>query len=178
MKKIVLSLLILLCVFGAFAAKNSLLINVVPYGFNFVTKESKTKPVGRSTFGIGGEVALQKEVKDGLFAEAGLDVVTFKMKGKDKNLNSILYFIGVGYEYELTNELALAAHGDLGLDLRVQDKKVTEVFTLKAGVSGSYAVCDACDVVVGCDCQFGLESGDKALTSYRLLPVVGLSVNL
>lgn len=177
-KSIILVLVALICLSAVFAADNSVKVSAVPVGFQISTSSADGAAAVKSRYGLGLEAAYQRTLVKGLYAEAGLAWHTFLMKDNKPAFTNLLVFAGMGYKYAFNDKWAGSASLDLGADTLFYNGKVSETFTLVTGLDASYAVKDNLEVLFGLKGSFGFAKKDSVkYVNYRILPVLGVSVN-
>ena len=177
-KTIVLVLVALICVSAVFASKDSIRVSVVPYGFQISTSSESGVDAVKSRYGIGLNAAWQHQLPNNFVAETGLAWNTFLMPDSKPAFTNILAFVGVGYTYAFNDKFACTALVDLATDTLIYNSKVSENFTLVAGLDASYAITDSLKVLLGCKGTFGFAKKDAVkYVNYRILPELGVGYN-
>ena len=175
-KSVIMVLVALICVSAVFAAGNSVKASVVPYGLQISTSSASGAEAVKSRYGIGLEATYQRKLVKGLFVEGGIGWDTFLMKDGKPAFTNLLAFAGVGYKFDISDKFACSVNADVATDTLFYSGKVSETFTVKAGVNASYAINDKISVHVGCEGTFGFAKKDSTkFVNYRILPVLGAS---
>lgn len=174
-KSVILVLVALLCVSAVFAADNSVKFSVVPYGMQISTSSAAGQDAVYSRYGIGLETSYQRKLVKGLFFEGGIGWNTFLMKDGRPKFTNLLAFAGLGYKFDITDRFACTVSADFGTDTLFYSGKVSETFTVKAGVNASYAVSDSVSIHIGCEGTFGFSQKKSTnFVNYRILPTLGV----
>lgn len=175
-KALVLMIAVLLCTTAVFAASGAVKVSAVPYGFQISTSTADGQDPVNSRYGIGLEAAYQLKITENFYAEAGLGWDTFLMPDEKPAFTNLLAFAGLGCSYDLSEKITCSASIDAGTDTLFYNDKVSETFTLKAGLDASYALNDSLKLSLGCEGTFGFAKKDSVhYVNYRILPVLGVS---
>ena len=177
-KALILVLVALIGITTVFAAENTVKASVVPYGVQITTSSAAGQTPVHSRYGFGLEATYQRKLVKGLFAEGGLGWNIFFMYDGKPNFTNILAFAGVGYRFDINNQVSCSVNADVAADTLIFNKKASENIALKAGVEVLFIHNENISIHLGCEGTF--DFGKKDTTSYvnyRILPVIGASYN-
>ena len=179
MKKVIVLFLVVLCTFSAFAAKQAVSVKCAPIVTQISTSSEEPDYTVDSKYGIGAEASYRYYLVKGLYADGGLSWNTYLLPEGRPALTSLMAFGGVGYDCRLSKEFSIGGHAEIGADTLLYDKTGSETITLKTGIECIYHFENEMAITFGCDGTFGFaKKAGTNYVNYRILPAVGMSVDL
>ncbi len=179
MKKIVLCITAVLCMFSVFASENELSVKFAPMAIQISTSSCEGEDPITSRYGIGAEVIYRRTLGKALFAEGGLGWNTYLLREDRPSFTNLMAFAGLGYKYQFSDLSFVAAHVDIATDTLIYDKTGSETITLKTGLDFGYSINEKIEFTLGCDGSFGFakKNGTEYVNS-RIIPMIGMNIEL
>lgn len=179
MKKFSVVLVILLCAFSAFAAKQVVSFKCNPWASQISTSSDEPVYKVQSDWGIGAEASYKRYLTDYAFVTGGISYTGLSLPEGRPLFTSLMPFAGAGAECHVCDFFKVSVNAGLGLDSLIYDKLLSESITIKTGASVDFYLTDKAEFALGCDATFGFAEKTKTkYTNYRILPTVGFNVEL
>lgn len=179
MKKLVLCVMAILCMFAVFASENTVSVKFAPAAVQMATSSKEGDGMITSKYGLGTEVSYRITIVKGLFAEGGISLNAYDYNEARLSFVSFMPYVGLGYKCQLTDLFSITPHVDIAGDTLIYDKTSSESITLKTGLDFGYTLSEKCEFTLGCDGSFGLaKKNGTHYVNCRIIPMLGMNIGL
>lgn len=141
MKKVLVTLTLLMLVLGCVFATHSVKASITPYSFQGTSTSAKGVSGMHNKYALGGGLGYEYEIKDSWFAGLEVKCITNWIEER-KNLTDLSILPRGGYKYALNEDIVLYGALEAGLNLQMFEGYKSWVIGFGPVVGAKYVIND------------------------------------